>query len=761
MKKITFDKIYFIILCAITVSLNFVVGFAHKEPKTIMEIIMILSAIVYIFVKKIQSNETVVIKNKIDIIALGFGIIIFIPLILKNYYSLNDTVNNCMMYLSVFSIYILSRNILNTQKKINIFMDVVIASSVLTVIFGLDGIFYYSLEKLHVFFGNPKTGSSRMVANFGYPNTLAAYLVFTIMLALGRYFVVENKKVKYLYISYIQIGMIGFVYGNSRALMLMFAAIFLIYLIFLKDKEKILQAIWIIGSNLVIAFIFEAILNKFATANWNLWLMFVLDIILVYLLNYILADKIFKIKINKKIFIIIISISIIFGIIYFAVTVRIGKPQVIREKQDAVYLQGLKNNKEYNIKIDLNVEEQENLTIKLMEKNVDQATINEYKKDVIKGNQTKEFNVNSSDSFSEFVLKVVSTDNENYNYKVTVNKIYVNGKEYIFNYKYIPNEIMRMVKTLNFRTRSITDRLAYCKYSVELSRNHIIFGAGGRAYYNHVLPLYEKKHSCYHDPHCFIMTLLTNYGIIGVSAYCTMLGITLRNLLKRLKKLSKEKNKNYFLYLSILFALVIYTIHSFVDFDFSYLLTATLVYIFIGMLNDSDTKIEKDIISVIDYVVMIGLAITVIVLGCRAYGEKLLKDEKYEEAIKYCSYSSTFKKELMDKAKRTNKPELIEKYLFKYIEDEKYKDWNSVYSYFDSIYYEALQNKDYEKTAKILNSYYKYFTENNNTNEHYTGEIKSRNTHINLLVERVEKDTEANKIKEISELCEKFKAEKK
>lgn len=764
------DKIYLVLLCIIIAMLNLIIGSNHQEPKTILETIILIIGLTFIAIKKIQGKKNIIIKGKIDIAMLLLVFATFIPLLIKSYYSLNDTINYAIEFLCVYVIYILARNLLKNKKEINIAINVTLISSILIIIFGLDRLYFNVFEKFLDFIGSAKSTAYGMVSTIGYSNPLAAYMSLLSFFALGRYLCIENKWVKALYSSYIQIAMIGFVFGNSRALMVMYPIMFVIYLIVLKDNQKRLQSIAVIGVNILIAFVFEAICNKIVTSNFILWLTFILDLVLVYLLSLIINKIITKIKfkIDKKKVLITIAIIILLLITYCIAVKDIGEPVTI-EKEKYIELLGLKNNENYNIKINLDVAinlkenidfnektninknlENSNLNIeeehtKLIISNYTSQRTQEIAKEVIlqEGEQNLEFNIQTNQDFERMKVYIVSSQYEDN--KATINHIYINNKEYIVKYEYLPNSVIRMLRTLNPRTVSIYERIEFCKDSLKLAKNHLIFGAGGCTFANHIKPYQTYVHGYNKETHSYILDLLLNYGIFGLLIYILILVITILNAYKIIKKAKKEEsNNNIALYISILFGILLFTLHAVIDYDLNYLVTLSIYYTTIAILNKEDKKIEqkekqKTIANILDYAIIIVITAILTLTIPRCYADYLVKQKQYEKAYSLCKYSEELKYKMIGKAYKDKDMVALDEFITLYVKDEKYKRNIYIMDMYRYLSIANLRKGNNDIALKNMEAFYKYVTENDNVSKVNNSEINIKNQVIDQFIKEIEK----------------------
>lgn len=763
------DKIYLVLLCIIIALLHLFVGSSHQEPKIIFETIIIIVGLTYILIKKIQNKENIIIKGKIDILMLLMIIAMLIPLIIKTYYSLNDTINFFIDFMCVYVIYILARNVIKTKKELNLVIDVTLVSSIIIVIFGLDELYYNVFLKFLDFINSAKSNAYGMVSTIGYSNPVAVYMTFLSFLALGRYLCVKNSWIKSLYFSYIQIAMIGFVFGNSRALMVIFPIVFIIYLIVLKDNKNILQSILVMGLNIVIAYIFQAVCNKLVTNNFTLWLAFSVTIIIIYFMSLLINNIIKKInvKINKKKFL-IAFISIILLVIVYCVSVKnISKPIDVKESKHIMELLGLKNNYDYNIKFEINAEIQEDteteegndsvknekddmiydsikdtsstssktrLTIVCFNSRREQGRVEE--QIILNGEQTLEFNIRTEDDFERIMIYIYNPEYEQN--KVTLKHIYINDKEYIASFKYLPYDLVRMIRTINFRTVSVHERLDFYKDALKLASNHLIFGAGGKTYANHIKPYQTYVHGYNSESHSYIIDMLLNYGIFGLLTYIAILVVTIYTGIITIKQKRKIEDNNLPLYVSILFGITTFTLHAFIDFDLVYLLTLSMYYMFIGVLNNEDKNLKIKKIEITDYVMVIVLAIILTITSSRCVANYFAKKGEYKKAYSICNYVENVKYKILNDAHNCGDKYTVEEYLPIYTKDEKYKNNMEIIKMYYFVIYENLIDGIYTKVEKNLEKLYLYITENDNFSKVNESKIEIKNYMIEVLIKDLE-----------------------
>ena len=489
MKRTTLiiEKIYLMILCSNIVLLNLLVGSSHTDPRFALQALIMFETLIYIIIQKINKKKNILIKSKIDICMILYTISSSLPLIFKTYASQNYTINMILMQLTVYCLYIQTRNIITTPKRKNILINTALISSILIVIFGIDELYFDTFRPFLNLIYSANSDAYGMVSTIGYSNAVASYMTFMLFLALGKYLSTQTNWQKSLYAVSMQISMLGIYFGNSRAGMVIFAMLIVPYLIKIKEiKARIQVIIQIIGTFLM-AFIFEKVLNQY-TNEWIIWIQFLALLLLNYIINYvyeIIEPKVqnkMKMKSYKKY---IIDLGIVATIIFIIFALTIGKqskPIVMGEKEKFIEILGEKLEPNTNYKITIEYEakvNEKNDTIEIFE-------INKYRKQkeigstyIKNGTNIETIEIETTNMEIERARIYFYLYN---NDKVTVNKIYINDKEYIARYKYIPDSIVRLIRTINLKTTSISERLTMYSDGLKLVKRSPLIGNGGKAF---------------------------------------------------------------------------------------------------------------------------------------------------------------------------------------------------------------------------------------------------------------------------------------
>ncbi len=674
--KDLFEKLYFIILCLNVLILNIFVGSTHKDPRTLIETIIIFETLIFIVISKIYKKEKVLIKGKIDIAVALLMISTFLPLLFKTYCSLSWTIDICIMYLTVYSMYILTRNLVTSPKRKNIFLNVILLSSCVIIIFGIDRINFNIFQKFYNITRSSQVKDSRMTSIIGYWNATFAYIVSLMILALGKYLNTENKKVSGLYAVYVELAMYAFYFCNSRAGMIIFAIVFVAYLIKLKNLNIALQAILLVIFTYSLTIVFDKITIMYHT-KLSIAIGVILTLIVTYIISY-LIKKINSLKIHTSRKSVIITIIVLLFIIiaYVSIAKNYSTPVELNSSKNSIALQDLKNNKKYKLKIVLTQKNGEQLTIKVLQVDTkrNEDIIYEQTYTAKDGKIIAEFEIEvNQENMDKIQINFESEDN---NSEWIFNKIYVDGKENIINYKYLPNSVMRLFKTLHFNNVSITERLSMYRSGFKLFLEHPIVGNGAKTFLNEYRKVSEYTYST-KEVHSYYMDILIDYGIIGITACIIVIVITIYNFIKK-------SNTKDIINISIFASWIFVAIHTIFDFDLAYMLTLSNFYVMIALINteDKNLKIKSNIP---DYIAIIIMTICVVTNIYKLPGEKLYRDGKYKEAIKYIPYNTQNMNAYIESSEDNFGPNQIYKkdILIRYLKNERdaYQYWNIISLY--------------------------------------------------------------------------------
>ena len=545
-KNVLLEKIGIGLLSLIIIIFSLIIGANGKGLRVIPITILLLLIIIFLVCKKTNyKNESIFFKNKIDILVFIFIISTFLPLIFKTYSSLSYQIEFMIKYVFYYAVYILARNTIKTKEHINTIYSVIIFSSIIPIMLGIGSIsgnntFKWIIQKLNLGYQM----EYKPTYTFGYANTVAVYLSMCIFLSLYKIFSTKDRQVKITYLIYIVL------------------ALYNIYLCYSR-----------MPSILLIIFLLIFFINKYKTTRKN----------------------------NLKKTIIITSIIVILIIILLSFILKISKPFSTNQKiyeREIIYK--FKKGKEYNIKLDLDLYNENKpynaFTVRMV-------AVNKYYNE--KNINLTDYNVGHNIVNVKFIPEN-NTDivkfyiyNNNTDGIIKFNKSYINNKEYILHYKYLPQRISKFICQLSKKDKSIVERYYYYKDSINIFKRHIIFGNGGNAWRS-LSKVNQEYAFSVKETHSYFFELLIEYGLVGIITYFIML----ISIIKYLISNKKEEKK------ILLYVLGILLIHSITfDFNMSFMLIQIITYTLFACILSNDKK-KKIIKTKYDYIPFAVLIVT-------------------------------------------------------------------------------------------------------------------------------------------------------
>lgn len=585
MKKKILDTIGMIIISIVIAVFSVIIGANEKELRILPISILLLIAIVYLIARKIILNQNIIIKNKIDILVLIFIFSTLLPLLFKTYCTYKGTVEFILKYFFVYAIYLVVRNTVDSKNKVNILIAVTIISSLVIAILGIDiqhkQYFAWLIKKLNLEY----TESYAFVSTFGYKNTVAIYFSFCIFLAINQIQNLRKKVVKIPYSIYI---------------------IFALYVIF-------------------------------QTLSRTVFVLFGLTVIIYFILNYL--PKMLQNKERlKKVILVFAVIAIILITFIFAIGTKISKPY---EFTDSMYQRNFNYNFEpnqnYTIELELNIENTSencgvNTEIEILE-------INQYfnekilaSKQIKSGKRKVILNFTTTENLYQIDMLILN----GYNEKVTIEKCYINGKEYPINYKFLPYQIGKALTMYSVNDQSINQRIDFWKDCIKISKDHPIIGQGGDTWKKLSQAVQDYPYGM-KESHSYFFELLISYGIVGVALYLLLIiGLNIKIIKDCVKDKEKRQQK-----LSILFGLDLIILHSLCfDFNMSFLVILLITFMYIAVLiHDSKEEIQN--IKILDYCVLVFLSLLLVVLILANIAKYTISDKSLKKNIGF--YNASYK----------------------------------------------------------------------------------------------------------------------
>lgn len=625
MKKEQIDKIGFGIIILTIILLNIFIGSNIKQPIWIIQAIVSIYTIIYLIIGKINKNDKLIIKNRIDIAVLLFMISTTIPLLLGKQISLDGSVNFILKYWAVYGFYILIKNIITNEKRRDILINTIIISSLIPIIIGYDMLTFNNFEKIIDLLNLVKIKDSRMISTFGYANTYAIYLGITTSLAIYK-FLKSDKKKKILYGIYIGIGAITILLTQSKAVLALYALI-------------------------ILGFAIKGIKDK---------------------------------KISKKWIIVGIGAMVIF-FIYFFISIQISKTLKVTDENKTCVIRGIEKNTQYEFSLDIDAKTEKqyntfNITIVEVTKYFSEVELATDKFAEFQG--TKTYNFKTDNDADHIEIKIKNELKED----ITINELRINGEKYILEYKYIPDEIVRIFTTFNFKNSSVWQRGDYWKDALNIIKNRSgIIGAGGNTW--RYLYGQEQEYSYYaKEAHCYILELFMSFGLFGLLCYIVIIAITIQSVINLIK--------NHKANIALIIGLGILVLHSLMDFDMSFLIMEMYFYMLIALLNSDDTELKKNT-NIAEIGVTVILAIIAIANGL-GFASQILETDSENITSRITPWISRYQyNKIVYIANNKIDDSKKMQYIKNYVANEPYQNQNVMYEIFcDEIINTNVENKD-------------------------------------------------------------------
>ena len=595
-ENIKANKILYIMLLIILFISNLFIGTPIRYNMMYINLIVNITVIICFAVKYFKNKEKIAI-NKLDVCVILITFSTFLPLIFNTYLRLADTIEYILRYITVLNVYIITKILVKNNKEIaNKLFDVIIFSSILLIIFGIDMMTKNFFQDFYNILGIPKIineSNYRMGSLFKYPNILGIFLVISIILSIIRYISNEKCKHKCIYAVTLYIQMFGLIMTYSRLSFLIMIIAFIILILTEKDKVRRNNIIKLIISSIVSSWIYFILFNiALKSENCiNIYIILVIQSAIFYIIEKYLEN--IKLKCNKNILtcIVIFTILIIFSIIYSLVFSKNGIMLFKNINEEKVYRKQnilVEPNKEYVVEFEIesssNIKNNFKIQCKEIDKNGKEIEIHEEKFDNYSGNIIIKF---TSNELTKTISLVFNNTNKESTGFLNINSVKINGNEEKISYGIIPIELINRVTKIKIDTSSLSGRLEYYKESIELIKNNFFTGLGGYAWKNSEI----QTESGGIAEHSYPLQLFMQNGVLSFAAYIILIIILFKNIRKKINKNIKIEEKGLYI---IVFALIL---HSLFDFDMYFLNILIIFYALIAIISSENNNSYNIMIS--------------------------------------------------------------------------------------------------------------------------------------------------------------------
>lgn len=601
-----------------------IIGAPINENTYFLNLMINIITIVLFAINLIYCNKSAIKNNIIDLLITILVFSSFIPIIFKTYYSYYEAANYVIKYISIFCVYIIVRNLICINGKkviINIINILIITAIILTMIGILD--MFPNNSKFNDFMKlinaiQIKNTEIRMDSVFGYANTFAAFLGVCLFMSSSLY-LKENNNKKILYLITNFIFLVALLLTASRLAIICFIISYLFFLIAIKEKYKKIEFVIMSFNILIMAIIYNKIyLELLIDGKYIL----VFIIMLIFIIINCIIQKILKNVINKLVniesiyLIIFLILLVIIGIIYIVCSLHFYSELILfsgisSSKTYTKVLYNIESNKKYNFSFDIeaitNTENIENFKISIIEKN---KYFDEIKTTDIKFNNysgEKEITIITDDDTEQIYIEF-SANIVNNNTMLIIKNAKNNDENLILNYKYIPTMLAEKIQNINFKTKSAWERIVIINDGIKLICKNPFVGIGGGCWKYAYQEVQEYRYLV-KEMHSYPVQIFLEFGIVSIISYIVIIVLSAIYSFKIIKK-----NEKFDIITGIIISLFYLTIHSFMDFNLSFLYVLIIYYILIACIVPSN-KEHNNVLKKINIFVIINSILILVIFA--------------------------------------------------------------------------------------------------------------------------------------------------
>lgn len=569
---------YLAIIIYMSISTRYTIGYSKH---TILQYILI-GVLAFIIIDIYIAKKQNLVFTKTDCLMFLLVISSTIPLIAGNAASLESTIMATIKYIAIIQMYFITKYIISknpASKKVIINVFIIIA-----IVLALVGIEKMTSNKLNLL----SFDKTRLESLFNSGNTLAAVIGVAIFLSLGQLADSQKRSAKIFQIANTSILAITFILTYSRLMYMSFALTLFFYFFVNRKTNFGKQSFLLILTSILIGIVYAMFFTKktLAGGSYKIWAGLAIAVAIDIVINYLISSKLEGLTTlkGKKSIIVILIILMMIGVIYIVFLGNISQPLALFNSKTANgrYEKVIKNitgNTSYIIELDVEAvsNSEGNFKIIVEERNKYQDYENE--KSIKLGNyigkETIEFTTQPNTSELHIIF---SADNTDENTRLIIKDIRINGKKEILSYKYLPTKLVEKIENINFQNKSAWERISFYVDAGRLIKENWLSGIGGDCWkYRYT------EHQDYNfistEVHSYPIQVFLEFGIFGVLAYIGIIVFVIRKSVKNEKK-----------GLGVAWALVCIILHSFFDYDMSFMYVATMLFSLIAIIDDEDGK---------------------------------------------------------------------------------------------------------------------------------------------------------------------------
>ena len=584
MKKVKKFDFFVILICFILFGYSIYVGSPVQNNTNIINLFVLIVFLVYMAYILVKNRKYKIIKRKIDIFIIILVFSSFISLIFQNYANLEATIEYIIKYTTILSLYLMVRDsILKDNKYTGYILNTLIISSVGIFILGLDDLTFKFFKSFIKITNNVEISNkdNRFLGIFGYANTTAILMLVISIISSNRY-LTTSSKTKNLYSLIIFINILAIILSYSRAVWIITLIAYLIFFCIIKEtKINFLELIVRIG---ILSAISSLFIIKFMNRKEFLyvWLILVAFLAIAFFSN-MFSEKILK-KVKVRYCIIAFACAVLIVIVLWNVALKITEPLVlfnninIKEEPTCDITNVMPDTEykfEFNISAKAEYKIDELYTIEVCERNkYDDILIkHEIKFGNFEGIKDIDF---TTTPYTHKILLRFKSKHRVAQRGLVINSLKINNKEKPLKYKFLPSKIVDKVQDINLKTISVTERFSYMKNACKLIKKYGLLGIGADGWKDRQSEV-QEYYNYANEVHSYILEVFCEFGIVGFVALIGIMIIIFKELLLKSKN---DVNKLY-----ILFAIIVLLIHSFMDFELSFMYILVVLFCLIATIR--------------------------------------------------------------------------------------------------------------------------------------------------------------------------------
>lgn len=544
-----------------------------------------------------KGTRTSLIQNDSDILLILFVLLYSLTF----FYGVNKrgSLIEFAKNASYMAVFLMSRDMGKDEKKRLITIDFIILAGIVVTIIGMGsmiGTWEYSDAYM----------TGRLASTFQYPNTLATYASALYFLTMGRAMLEENRVKLFLYGGSLTVFFSAVIFTASRGMWLLFPLILLAYFIIIKKKDKVTLFFYSLF-NLIVAVPFSFIFLKYlGISQGMLWGLYIVGILISGILFYLLGlgNKFIKKISLKAVVLIIVILSVVAGGLGFYVinkTVPLEFENSINTPVTSSIVRNINNvfpGTEYILNVQGKAEKPEDkqyaglVVLYSTNEKGESSHLATYEiaEDGQYDLQYKFDTLTDTKSLIIYFQNVIENTSITFDRAELIDKSTDEIINVPLDYKYIPEDILARIMSINITTDSSQARIIFSKDALSLVKANPILGSGGDGWattYKSVQTYpYWSKHV-----HNYFLQMMVEIGILGFLVFIGFLVSIIYAYIMYKKRYSDINNS---MADTLIIAILAILGHAMIDFDLSLVSVAITLWALIGILTSIIYSGEKE-----------------------------------------------------------------------------------------------------------------------------------------------------------------------